>query len=258
MENLTVIKVGGKVVEDENSLQKLLADFNAIKGLKVLIHGGGNIDTALADKMGLQVEMVNGRRVTSAEMLNIVVMVYGGLVNKKVVAGLQALGCNALGLTGADLNIIRAVKRPVKEVDYGFVGDVISVNTDALAKLLSHGFIPVIAPLTHDLNGQMLNTNADDITNAVAKALSRHFQVKLVFCFDKKGVLKNVNDEKSLISKITKDEFINLANKQVINAGMIPKLENGFASLESGVKQVFITDVNGIGKENPGGTELVK
>lgn len=256
MKNLTIIKVGGKVVENEQSLKKLLTDFSTIKGLKVLIHGGGNIATELANKMGLTVQMVNGRRITDAEMLKVVVMVYAGMVNKNVVAGLQSYGCNAIGLSGADLDIIRAIKRPVKEIDYGFVGDVVKVNGNALAKLLENGFIPVIAPLTHDGNGQMLNTNADDITYAVAMALTKFFNVKLIFCFDKKGVMLDMNDENSVISNLTIKYYNELKDKKIVNTGMIPKLDNGFKSLENGVKQVFITDVNGIENENPGGTEL--
>ena len=257
MEKLTIIKVGGKVVENTSSLQKLLVNFSSIDGLKILVHGGGNIATELANKMGLEVQMVNGRRITDAKMLDLVVMVYGGMVNKKVVAGLQALECNAVGLTGADLNIIRAIRRPVKEIDFGFVGDIVKVNAEALKKLLSNGFVPVIAPLTHDKQGQIFNTNADDITNAVARSLVSYYDVRLIFCFDKKGVLSDVNDENSLIPKLTKSEFNTLLNKKVINSGMVPKLENGFDSLESGVKQVFVTDVNGIDQDNPNGTELI-
>ncbi len=258
MEKLTIIKVGGKVVENNNSLQNLLTDFNSIAGLKILVHGGGNIATDLANQMGLEVKMVNGRRVTSAEMLDLVVMVYGGMINKKIVAGLHSYQCNAIGLTGTDLNIIRAVKRPVKEIDYGFVGDIVKVNAEALNKLLNNGFVPVIAPLTHDGKGQLLNTNADDITNAIARSLASYYDIKLVFCFEKKGVLLDVNDENSIISKLNKFEFKRLLDNGAINSGMVPKLENGFDSLESGVKQVFVTDVLGINQKNPGGTELIK
>lgn len=256
MKNCTIIKVGGKVVENEQSLKKLLNDFNAIKGLKLLVHGGGNIATQMANQLGLKVEMVNGRRITNAEMLDIVIMVYGGKVNKNVVAGLQALNCNAIGLTGADLNILKAVKRPVKEIDYGFVGDIVEVNGKALKILLENNYIPVIAPLTHDKNGQILNTNADDITHAIAVALSKYFNVKLVFCFDKKGVLLDMEDNNSVIQKLSKDEFKKLAENKIINEGMVPKLENGFASLEAGVKKVIISSVEGISIENSG-TELI-
>lgn len=257
MEKLTIIKVGGKVVEDNNSLQKLLSDFNSIEGLKILIHGGGNIATDLAKQLGLEVQMVNGRRITNTEMLDLVIMVYGGLINKNIVAGLQALGCDAIGLTGTDLNIIQAIKRPVKDIDYGLVGDIVKVNGEALKKLLENNFIPIIAPLTHDKQGQIFNTNADDITNAIAKELSNYYEVKLIFCFDKKGVMKDIQNEESIIPKLSKEEFNQLVNDGIINEGMIPKIENGFSSLENGVKQVFITNVEGIGKVNPGGTELI-
>ncbi len=258
MQNLTIIKVGGKVAENENSLNKLLIDFSCMKGLKVLIHGGGNIATELADKLGLKVEMVNGRRITDSEMLKIVTMVYGGLVNKNIVSGLQKHKCNAVGLSGADMNIISAKKRPVKEVDYGFVGDIEKVNGNALKLLIDSGYVPVIAPLSSCVNGQMLNTNADDVTNAIARELSKYYRIKLVFCFDKKGVMLDQNDESTVIEKMDKNNFTDLVNKNIINAGMIPKLENGFKSLESGVEKVFITDVDSFACELPGGTELVK
>jgi acetylglutamate kinase len=258
MEKLTIVKVGGKVVENENSLKKLLIDFTSINGLKLLVHGGGNIATDIATKLNLKVEMVDGRRITNKEMLEVVTMVYGGLVNKKIIAGLQAHGCNSVGLTGADLNIIIAEKRPVKTIDYGFVGDIKKVNADGLVMLLNNNIIPVIAPLTHDCKGQLLNTNADDMTNAVAEALSSYFKVRLIFCFDKKGVMLNQNDESTVIPILDKNKFSELVKKGIVNAGMIPKLENGFKSLDNGVSEVFITDVNSFSLEKPIGTELIK
>ena len=188
MEKLTLIKVGGKIVEEEDTLQKLLRDFSKIQGFKVLVHGGGRSATKLASQLGIESKMVNGRRITDAETLKIVTMVYGGLVNKNIVTGLQALGINALGLTGADLNVILSVKRPVAEVDYGFVGDVKKVNGEQLASLIKQDIVPVMAPLTHDGKGCLLNTNADTIAGEVAKALSKFFDVTLMFCFEKKGV----------------------------------------------------------------------
>ena len=202
MEKLTVIKVGGKIVEEEATLYKLLDDFAAIEGYKVLVHGGGRSATKLAAQLGIESKMVNGRRITDTETLKVVTMVYGGLVNKNIVAGLQARGVNALGLTGADMDVIRSVKRPVKEVDYGFVGDVKQVNDAFLADLIHKGVVPVMAPLTHDGDGHMLNTNADTIAGETAKALAGLFDVTLVFCFEKKGVLRDSTDNAGGIQAI--------------------------------------------------------
>ncbi|MFC2138037.1 acetylglutamate kinase [Bacteroidota bacterium] len=257
MQNLTIVKVGGKVAENEVSLKKLLVDFSNMNGLKLLVHGGGNIASEMAEKLGLEVKMVNGRRITDDEMLKLVTMVYGGLVNKNIVSGLQKHKCNAVGLSGADLNIISAVKRPVNDIDFGFVGDIVKVNGDALKTLIENKFIPVIAPLTHDNNGQILNTNADDITNAIARELSKYFEIKLIFCFDKKGVMTDQDDDNTVIEKLDKIKFKELVQKNIINEGMIPKLENGFQSLEFGVEKVLITDVDSFANDIPGGTELV-
>ena len=195
MEKLIVVKVGGKIVEEEETLRQLLQDFAAIEGHKVLVHGGGRSATKLATQLGIESKMVDGRRITDEAMLRVVTMVYGGLVNKNIVAGLQALNVNALGLTGADMNLMRSDKRPVKEVDYGFVGDVKEVNADLLATLIQQGIVPVLAPLTHDKQGHLLNTNADTIAGEAAKALAKHFEVTLMFCFEKKGVLRDANDD---------------------------------------------------------------
>lgn len=255
-EKLTVIKVGGKIVEEEATLHKLLDDFAAIGGHKLLVHGGGRSATKLAESLGIESRMVNGRRITDAETLKVVTMVYGGLVNKNIVAGLQARGVNALGLTGADMDAIRSVKRPVKEVDYGFVGDVKQVNAVLLADLICKGIIPVMAPLTHDGEGNMLNTNADTIAGETAKALASLFDVTLVFCFEKKGVLRNENDDDSVIPHITPDEFKQYVAEGVIQGGMIPKLENAFEAIASGVSEVIITSAAAIGEE--GGTRMVR
>lgn len=248
MEKLTVIKVGGKIVEEEDSLKKLLADFSAIEGKKVLVHGGGRSATAIAAQLGIESKMVNGRRITDAETLKVVTMVYAGLVNKTIVARLQALGVNALGLTGADLNYMRSDKRPVKEVDYGFVGDVKEVNSELLADLISKGVVPVLAPLTHDKQGNMLNTNADTIAGEAAKALSKHFDLTLMYCFEKKGVLMDENDDDSVIPEITRPLFDQYVENGVIQGGMIPKLENSFEAISAGVTKVVITkasEING-------------
>lgn len=248
MEKLTLIKVGGKIVEEEATLRQLLNDFSAIEGYKVLVHGGGRSATKIAAQLGIESKMVNGRRITDAETLKVVTMVYGGLVNKNIVAGLQALGVNALGLTGADMNLMRSKKRPVKDVDYGFVGDVEEVNADLLASLIHQGIVPVLAPLTHDKEGNMLNTNADTIAGEAAKALAKHFEVTLVFCFEKKGVLMDENDDESVIPEIDRIAFANYVQKGIIQGGMIPKLENSFNAIDAGVKQVIITQASEIHK----------
>ena len=252
MEQLTLIKVGGKIVEEETSLQQLLADFASLPGHKVLVHGGGRSATALAARLGIETRMVGGRRVTDADMLRVVTMVYGGLVNKQIVAGLQAHGVNALGLTGADMNYMLSAKRPVKEVDYGWVGDVQQVNADLLADLIAKGVVPVLAPLTHDGQGHLLNTNADTIAGEAAKALARHFEVTLVFCFEKKGVLANEADDDSVIPTLTPDLFKTYVDSGTIQGGMIPKLENAFEALRAGVKQVVITRADRIAHPEEG------
>lgn len=256
-EKLTLIKVGGKIVEEEATLQSLLSDFAAIDGRKVLVHGGGRSATKLAARLGIESQMVNGRRITDAETLKIVTMVYGGLVNKNIVARLQACGVNALGLTGADMDVIRSVKRPVKDVDYGFVGDVERVDATLLGDLIAKGVVPVMAPLTHDGCGNMLNTNADTIAGETAKALARLFDVTLVYCFEKRGVLRDENDDNSVIPQITRADFEQLVADGVVQGGMIPKLENAFEALCAGVSQVIITQASAI--NTPGeGTRIVR
>lgn len=241
MEKLTIIKVGGKIVEEEATLNKLLDDFSAIEGYKILVHGGGRSATKIASLLGIESKMVSGRRITDAETLKVVTMVYGGLVNKNIVAGLQARSVNALGLTGADMDVIRSVKRPVKDVDYGFVGDVEKVNASFLADLINKGVVPVMAPLTHDGKGNMLNTNADTIAGETAKAMASLFDVTLVYCFEKKGVLRDENDDDSVIPQITRTEFDAYVADGTIQGGMIPKLENSFSAINAGVSQVVIT-----------------
>lgn len=254
MNKLTIIKVGGKIVEEEATLRQLLDDFAAINGHKVLVHGGGRSATRIAAQLGIESQMVNGRRITDADMLKVVTMVYGGLVNKNIVAGLQARGVNALGLTGADMDVIRSVKRPVTEVDYGFVGDVKQVNTALLSELIKTGIVPVMAPLTHDGQGHILNTNADTIAGETAKALATAFDVTLVYCFEKKGVLRDENDDESLIPHLNSDDFHRLVDQGVIQGGMIPKLENAFGALNAGVTEVIITSAANL-KSN-GGTRI--
>ena len=245
-EKLTVIKVGGKIVEEPDTLNQLLDDFSSLSGYKVLVHGGGRSATRIASQLGIESQMVNGRRITDAETLKVVTMVYGGLVNKNIVAGLQAKGVNAVGLTGADMNVIRSVKRPVKEVDYGFVGDVEQVDATLLSDLIHKGVVPVMAPLTHDGHGNMLNTNADTIAGETAKALAPLFDVTLVYCFEKKGVLRNPDDDDSVIPVLTRDDFNKYVADGTIAGGMLPKLENALAAVDKGVKQVIITLSNAI------------
>lgn len=254
MDKITVIKVGGKIVEEEQSLDQLLNDFSKIEGYKVLIHGGGRSATKIAEKLGIESHMVDGRRITDAETLKVVTMVYAGLVNKTIVAKLQALDLNALGLTGADMNLIRSEKRPVEDIDYGYVGDVKEVNADILQSLILQGIVPIVAPLTHDKQGNILNTNADTIASEVAQALAKYFEVSLVFCFEKRGVLLDENDDDSVIPELNKNYFKELAEKGVIQGGMLPKLDNAFQSIERGVKEVIITKATEIGQNS--GTKI--
>lgn len=238
---LTIVKVGGAVVEDEARLSRLLADFSAIEGRKVLVHGGGRRATAVASSLGIESKMVGGRRITDSQMLEVVTMVYGGLVNKNIVARLQACGIDALGLTGADIDVIRSHKRPVKDVDYGFVGDVERVDGGKLSQLIEAGITPVMAPLTHDGQGNMLNTNADTIAAETAKALAGQYDVTLIFSFEKKGVLARPDDDDSLIPIITRADYMRYAADGTVSGGMLPKLENAFNAISAGVSRVNIT-----------------
>lgn len=255
MDRLTIIKVGGKVVEDTDSLNALLDQFIKFSGNKILVHGGGKTATEIATKLGIETEMVDGRRVTSKSMLDVATMVYGGLVNKKIVAGLQARGCNAIGLTGADLNLISARKRPVQEIDYGFVGDVVDVNSRELRILIGENVVPVVAPLTLDEKGQILNTNADTIAAELASELANYFSVYLFYCFEKKGVLQNPEDESTIIPELNTALFQQCQQEGIITTGMIPKLDNGFRAKRNGVKEVLITNPENMA--NGRGTRLV-
>lgn len=246
MQQLTIIKVGGKIVEEPDTLAALIADFARIPGLKLLVHGGGRSATRLATQLGIEQKMVDGRRITDADTLRIVTMVYGGLVNKNIVTSLQAEGINAIGLTGADMDIIRSHRRPAGEIDYGFVGDVDRVDAQAIARLLDAGLVPVIAPLSHDGRGSMLNTNADTIASEVACALAPLFDTTLTFCFEKPGVLADENDDSSVIKKIDRATYQQLRDRNIIAGGMIPKLDNAFKALNSGVKEVIITKADAI------------
>ena len=242
MEKVTIVKVGGAIVEDNEQLAQLLTDFAAIPGKKVLVHGGGRRATKVAAALGIESKMVNGRRITDAQMLEVVTMVYGGLVNKNLVAKLQAKGVNALGLTGADMDVIHSHKRPVKDgVDFGYVGDVERANGKMLQTLIQEDITPVMAPLTHDGNGNILNTNADTIASETAKALAPYYNVTLIYSFEKKGVLSNPYDDNSVIPVITRSDFEKYQADGTIGGGMIPKIENALAAVDAGVKEVIIT-----------------
>ena len=254
-EKITVIKVGGKIVEEQESLNNLLDRFAAIGGNKVLIHGGGRSATRIAAQLGIESQMVDGRRITDVETLKVVTMVYGGLVNKNIVACLQARGINALGLTGADCNIIKAHKRPVDKVDWGFVGDVERADGNMLSKLIAQGITPIMAPLTHDGAGNMLNTNADTIAAETAKALAPYFDVTLTYCFEYPGVMRNPDDESSIIPLIDSNSYKQLIADGTVSGGMIPKIDNAFNALQGGVSKVIITRADAI--DGTSGTHIV-
>ena len=252
MINLFVIKIGGNVIDSEANLASFLKDFADIKTPAILIHGGGKIATKIGDQLGIESKYVDGRRITDSGTIDVVTMVYGGLVNKKIVAQLQAAGCNAIGLTGADANIIPAVKRPVKTLangealDFGWVGDVqtadIAANT--VKALLDAGLVPVLAPLTHDGAGHILNTNADTIAASMAVALSNIYNVRLIYCFEKKGVLEFVEDDNSVITLIDKATYAGLKAENKLFAGILPKIDNAFAAIDAGVQEVLIGHAN--------------
>lgn len=249
MDKLFVIKIGGNVIDNTVALQQFLSLFASADVKKVLIHGGGKIATKIGDQLGIESKYINGRRITDEATIDVVTMVYGGLVNKKIVAQLQSMHCNAIGLTGADANIIPAIKRPVlispsgdRGIDYGFVGDVKTgdINTAVLTALLQQNITPVIAPLTHDGHGHVLNTNADTIASSLAVALSELYDVRLIYCFEKKGILTDVNDEDSVISLITKEKYGQLLDEKKIFDGILPKIDNAFAAIDNGVQEVLI------------------
>lgn len=244
MEKLFVIKIGGNVIDDEQNLGAFLKDFSTVSGKKILIHGGGKIATKIGQQLGIEPNYINGRRITDAATIDLVTMVYGGLVNKKIVAALQAVHCNAIGITGADGNIIPATKRPVNEIDFGFVGDIRSENIHVgnLQLLLANSFSLVVAPLTHDGAGHILNTNADTIASTLAVALSKVYDVRLIYCFEKAGVLEDVENENSVIPIITKDGYIELKAANKLFAGILPKIDNAFDAINNGVKEVLIGD----------------
>ncbi|MBX9852714.1 MAG: acetylglutamate kinase [Cytophagaceae bacterium] len=261
MQKLYIIKIGGNVIDDESKLQQFLGNLSKIKENKILVHGGGKVATDISKGLGIEAKMVDGRRITDAETLKIVTMVYGGLINKRIVSALQSYECNAIGLTGADGNIIEASKRPIKNgVDYGYVGDVTHVHPQTIIHFLSMGLTPVVAPLTHDRKGNILNTNADTMASALAVGLSGNFVVHLIYCFELKGVLEDINNKDSVITDINFSKYENLKEKGIIAKGMIPKMDNSFDAIKAGVGSVIICHaddiINIIGKNEKKGTKL--
>tara|TARA_R110002049_G_scaffold308754_1_gene513892 strand:+ start:30235 stop:31047 length:813 start_codon:yes stop_codon:yes gene_type:complete len=256
MEKLSIVKIGGNIIEDEASLDAFLKLFSNLEGKKILVHGGGKRATAIASKLGIASKMVNGRRVTDAETLEVITMVYGGLVNKNIVAKLQALNTNAIGLTGADLNSISSEKRPVKEVDYGFVGDVKKVAHESIDTLIRADFTPVFCAITHDGNGQLLNTNADTITSQVAIGMSELYETSMYYCFELNGVLEDINDKNSVIKHIDSKLYNELLEKGIIADGMLPKLENCFEALRNGVNTIKMGNIAMLTKTNDNFTKI--
>ncbi|PBQ32018.1 acetylglutamate kinase [Sphingobacteriaceae bacterium] len=262
MELLSIVKIGGNVIDDENALFSFLKNFSLLAGKKILVHGGGKLANQLQEKLGVAVNMIEGRRVTDAETLKVVTMVYAGYINKTVVAKLQALNCNAVGLSGADANSIVSHKRETKKIDYGFVGDIDEINSGFISNCLEHNLSPVFSAITHNKSGQLLNTNADTIASELAMALTKNYSVRLIYCFEKNGVLQNITDEKSVIKEITHQNYLELKDKGIINAGMIPKMDNAFKALENGVNFVQIGKAeklpNLMNKNDYEGTRLYK
>ena len=254
---LHILKVGGHLFSVAAAFEEVLTAFAGLEGAKVLVHGGGRHATALARQLGISPKVVDGRRITDAAMLEVAVMSYAGLSNKKIVSQLQKQGVNALGLTGADGNCIEAVKRPVKDIDYGFAGDITQVNTAVFESLTAQNFVPVLCAITHDKNGQLLNTNADTIAAQVAKAMCEEYDVTLFYCFEHAGVLKDINKPEDVISQLSKEAAETYTKAGVIHQGMVPKLHNGFDALENGVKEVVISNIAALLDINAPKTKLI-
>jgi acetylglutamate kinase len=255
-EKLTVIKIGGNVINNSEALTSFLTDFSKVNGLKILVHGGGKRATEMANDLGLQPKMIGGRRITDEANLEIVTMVYAGLLNKNITAELQKYNCNVIGLSGSDANCILAHKRIVKDIDYGFAGDVDKVNASAIKVFLENEMVPVFCAITHDKNGQLLNTNADTIASEIAKGMSKDYDVELIYCFEKNGVLQDVNDDNSVIEKIDSNTYKVLKENKIIADGMLPKMENCFESLRKGVEKVIIGNPKVIADKNQKFTTL--
>jgi len=256
MEKLSIIKIGGNIIEDETSLNSFLELFSKLEGKKILVHGGGKRATHISAKLGIDSKLINGRRITDKETLEVITMVYGGLVNKNIVAKLQALQIDAIGLTGADINSIQSEKRPVKEIDFGFVGDVKKVASNSIDKLIKSDFTPVLCAITHDGNGQLLNTNADTIASTIAVGMSEIYDTSIYYCFELNGVLSDFNDKNSVIKQIDSKTYQKLLKDNIITDGMIPKIDNCFDALNNGVSKVHIGNTAMLTKENENFTSI--
>lgn len=250
MEKLSIIKIGGNIIEDEASLNTFLQLFANLEGYKILVHGGGKRATFIASKLGITSKLIDGRRITDADTLDVITMVYGGLVNKNIVAKLQALKVDALGLTGADINSIQSIKRPIEKIDYGFVGDVKQIASNSIDKLIQANFTPVFCAITHDKKGQLLNTNADTIASTIAAGMSELYETSIYYCFELNGVLQNFNNKESVIKNINSESYKELLAKGIISDGMIPKIDNCFDALQNGVQKVCIGNTAMLTKEN--------
>lgn len=255
-EKLSIIKIGGNIIENETSLNYFLKLFSNLEGKKILVHGGGKSATAMASKLGIESKMVNGRRITDKETLEVITMVYGGLVNKNIVAKLQALQIDAIGLTGADINSIKSNKRQITNIDYGFVGDVKEVASNSIDRLIKANFTPVFCAITHDGNGQLLNTNADTIASQVAIGMSKKYDTIIYYCFELNGVLRDINDQNSVIKYLNINMYKKLLKDGVIADGMLPKLENCFDALKNGVTEVNMGNTKMLTKEDDNFTSI--
>jgi acetylglutamate kinase len=255
-EKLSIVKIGGNIIEDETSLNAFLELFSNLEGKKILVHGGGKRATHMASKLGIESKMINGRRITDAETLEVITMVYGGLVNKNVVTKLQALNTDAIGLTGADVNSIKSDKRPVKEIDFGFVGDVKEVAHNSIDKLIQADFTPVFCAITHDGNGQLLNTNADTIASQVAVGMSNLYDTSIYYCFELNGVLRDINDKDSVVRRIDSKVYKELLEQGIIADGMLPKLENCFDALKNGVNNINMGNTSMLTQANDNFTTI--
>ena len=255
-EKLSIVKIGGNIIEDETSLNAFLELFSNLEGKKILVHGGGKRATHMASKLGIEAKMINGRRITDADTLEVITMVYGGLVNKNVVTKLQALNTDAIGLTGADVNSIKSDKRPVKEIDFGFVGDVKKVAHNSIDKLIQADFTPVFCAITHDGNGQLLNTNADTIASQVAVGMSNLYDTSIYYCFELNGVLRDINDKNSVVRRIDSKVYKELLEQGIIADGMLPKLENCFDALKNGVNNINMGNTSMLTQANDNFTTI--
>ena len=257
VEKLSIFKIGGKVIDDDNELDKFLKDFATVPGKKILVHGGGKWVSEMCERLGIEVKMTNGRRITDEKTLEVVTMILPGLANKKIVATLQKYGCNALGLTGADGNTIKATRRPAKNgIDFGFVGDIEKVNVKNVQEIINSGFVPIFTAMTHDKSGQLLNTNADTIASSLAVGLTQEYEVDLYYCFEKPGVLKDLADENTIVRHISKGNYSDLQSEGVIHTGMLPKVDNAFDAVNAGVNRVHICYYGDVKKLSEGNDEF--